>query len=104
MVTRKKKEVEPTPQYALAAALALAAKRGWSLFPLKHGTRKSHKSAAFSDGREWGYTNDPDEIRQDFNKHPDAGIGIPLEVNGLIVLDWESLAGHGVDGLAARKL
>jgi hypothetical protein len=82
----------PPPQYALAAALTLATKRDWYVFPLKHGERASYKSAEYSDGRKWGMTKDLDEIQRDWEEWPYAGIGIPLEANGLIILDWESLA------------
>ena len=91
-------------QPVLTAALSYATERGWHLFPVKFGTRQSQKSAKYSNGRKWGMTNDPEEIRQDFTHWPDAGIGIPTgPVNDIWVLDTESLAGHGVDGLTARE-
>jgi bifunctional DNA primase/polymerase-like protein len=51
--------------------------RGWSVFPVPPGTKKSYKSAERSGGRAWGMTRDPDEICRDFTRWPDAGIGIP---------------------------
>jgi hypothetical protein len=47
----------------LPAALAYA-RVGWAVFPAPPGTKKSHKSAAFSGGVNWGATRDPEQIRR----------------------------------------
>lgn len=89
----------------LAAALNYAA-RGWLVFPVPPGTKRSYKSAKHSDGRKWGATRDPDEIRRDWLQWPDAGIGIPTGIiNNIVVLDCDTIAGHNVDGgLALAQL
>jgi putative DNA primase/helicase len=88
----------------LAAALGYATERGWHVFPVPPGTKKSCKKADYSNGRNWGATNDPIEIRRDFERWPEAGVGIPTgEVNEIWVLEADTLKGHGVDGIAAMK-
>jgi putative DNA primase/helicase len=68
------------------------------------GTRKSYKSQGQYEGRPWGMTRDPAEIRNDFNRWRNAGIGIPTgAVNRIVVLDVDTEAGHGVDGAAALQ-
>src|SRR6516162_964204 len=85
-------------QKTLVAALAYAA-HGWAVFPAPPGTKRSYKSAEHSDGRAWGMTREAAEIRADFTRWPDAGIGIPTgAVNGIIVVETDTVAGHGIDG------
>jgi hypothetical protein len=81
----------------LESALAYAAK-GWKVFPAPPGSKKSYKSEKHSGGRKWGMTSDADEIRADFTRWSNAGIGIPTgAVNGIVVIDADTIAGHGVD-------
>jgi hypothetical protein len=85
-------------QKTLSAALAYAA-HGWAMFPVPPGTKRSYKSAEHSGGRAWGMTRDPAKIRRDFTRWPDAGIGIPTgAVNGVIVVETDTVEGHGIDG------
>jgi bifunctional DNA primase/polymerase-like protein len=85
-------------QRTLLAALAYAA-HGWAVFPAPPGTKRSYKSAEHSDGRAWGMTRNAEEIRRDFTRWPDAGIGIPCgAVNGIIVAETDTVEGHGIDG------
>jgi Bifunctional DNA primase/polymerase, N-terminal/Family of unknown function (DUF5906)/Primase C terminal 2 (PriCT-2) len=85
----------------LTAALAYAEERGWTVFPAPHREKKSHKSANFSNGHKWGKTSDPNEIRRDFSRWPDADIGIPAgKENGFWVLEADTPEGHDVDGIA----
>jgi putative DNA primase/helicase len=87
----------------LPAALTYAA-MGWAVFPAPRGKRKSHKSAEYSGGRNWGATVDTDEIRRDFARWPEANIGIPTGAdNGFWVLDADTIEGHGVDGIASLR-
>ena len=89
----------------LAAALAYV-DRGWHVFPadLSDGQKKSHKSAKRSNGANWGMTRDPDEIRRDFSKPGRDAIGIPTgAINGVFVVETDTVEGHDVDGLAALK-
>jgi hypothetical protein len=83
----------------LQFALTYAAKMGWSVFPAPIGTKKSHKSAEYCDGRKWGQTRDTEEIRRDWEKWSDANIGIPCgRDNGIRVLEVDTTDGHAVDG------
>ena len=86
-------------QRTLVAALAYAA-HGWAVFPVPPGTKRSCKSAEHSDGRAWGMTRNAEEIRRDFTRWPDAGIGIPTgAVDGIVVVETDTKAGgHAADG------
>jgi hypothetical protein len=87
----------------LPAALSYAEK-GWQVFPAPRGTKKSHKSAKYSNGTNWGATSDPAETRRDFAHWPNANIGIPAGIeNGFFVVEADTIAGHGVDGIAALR-
>jgi hypothetical protein len=88
----------------LPAALAYAAK-GWHVFPafIDGPTKKSHKSAAFSGGRNWGKTTDPAEIERDFARWPDrVGIATGVE-SGIWVVEADTKEGHDVDGIASLR-
>jgi hypothetical protein len=87
------------------AAIRYAVDRDWHVFPAhSSGERKSHKSAEHSNGRQWGATNDLSEIRRDFSRWRLANIGIPTgAINGIFVLDVDTIEGHGVDGIASMR-
>jgi hypothetical protein len=90
--------IVPLVEYAIDYA-----SRGWPVFPLQLREKVSHKSAAHCDGRKWGQTTDPDEIRHDFSQWPDANIGIVTgEASGFFVVETDTAQGHGegVDGAA----
>ena len=91
---------------AVCTAAIAYAKRGWLVFPAPPGTKKSHKAAKYSNGRQWGKTVDPDEIRANWRKWPGANVGIVTGVDSKIfVVEADTLEGHNVDGVAAlRKL
>lgn len=85
----------------VSAALSYAA-RGWHVFPVPPGTKKSYKSAEHSGGRKWGATTDADELRKDWTQHPDANVGIVTgPKSGFFVVEADTVEGHGVDGLAS---
>jgi hypothetical protein len=89
---------------ALPAALGYVIWRGWKIFPVRFGTKRSHKAARFSGGRLWGMSDDPVEIERDFRRWPNAGVGIPTgEVNRIFVLEADTVEGHGVNGLAGLE-
>ena len=68
------------------------------------GEKKSLKAARYSNGANWGKTRDPDEIESDFTRWPDANVGIPTGVeNGIFVVEADTVAGHGVDGIASLQ-
>jgi Bifunctional DNA primase/polymerase, N-terminal/Primase C terminal 2 (PriCT-2) len=78
------------------------ASRGWLTFPAPRGEKKSHKSAEHSNGRRWGATTDPDEIRRDCARWPNANTGIATGSESRIwVLEVDTPKGHGVDGIAS---
>ena len=81
------------------AALHYAA-RGLAIFPVPPGSKKSYKSEQHSNGRKWGMTRNADEIRCDFTRWPDAGVGIPTgAVNNIVVVETDTKAGgHKHDG------
>jgi hypothetical protein len=86
------------PDAILQAALRYAEK--WHVFPAPPGTKKSYKSAAHSDGRKWGKTRDLAEIRRDWERWPEANVGIPTgKDNGFWVMETDTRAGgHANDG------
>jgi hypothetical protein len=87
-------------------ALAYAA-RGWHVFPAhSSGEKKSHKSAAFSNGRAWGATTNAVQIKSDFARWPNANIGVATgPKSGVWVVEADTPEGHDVDGIASlRKL
>jgi hypothetical protein len=91
--------VNPTTQWALHYA-----QRGWTVFPAPPGEKKSHKRAEYSNGARWGATKNPHEIRDDFARWPDAGIGIPTGIeNGFVVIETDCKDGKDGEG-ELRKL
>jgi hypothetical protein len=85
----------------LTAALDYAG-RGRAVFPARPDQKSSYKSAEYSDGRKWGMTRDPAEIRTDFTRWPKARIGIPTgAINRIVVIEIDTMPGHGVDGAIA---
>jgi hypothetical protein len=75
---------------------------GWHVFPVPVGTKMSHKSAEYSNGRPWGATTDADEIRRDFKQWPDANVGIVTgAVSGIFVIEADTKEGHDVEGIAS---
>jgi hypothetical protein len=88
-----------------AAALTYAG-RGLAVFPVRPGRKCSYKSAQYSNGRAWGMTRDAGEIYRDFMRWPRARIGIVTgAVSGIVVVDIDTIEGHGIDGsIALREL
>jgi hypothetical protein len=88
----------------LEAALGYAA-HGWEIFPAPPGEKKSHKSAEHSNGKRWGATKDPEQIRRDWRKWPGANVGIPTgPENGFFVLEVDTIVGgHAADGNVALR-
>ncbi|MCO5131198.1 MAG: bifunctional DNA primase/polymerase [Xanthobacteraceae bacterium] len=80
------------------------AQAGWMIFPAPPGEKKSYKSIEFS-GTLWGATRDPDIVRDDFTRWPQARIGLLTGPdNNCFVLDVDTEEGHGVDGFASLAL
>jgi hypothetical protein len=86
----------------LEAALAFAA-NGWRIFPSPPGSKRSYKSMKVHGGARWGATNNPDEVRRDFTRWPQANIGLPTGLeNKIWVLEADTKKGnHQHDGLPA---
>jgi hypothetical protein len=98
--------VDPDMEPMLAAALSYAETRHWDIFPADTSgkNKKSYKSAQYSNGAKWGKTRDPEQIRKDFRKWPEANIGLPTgKNNGFWVLEADTLKGHNVDGIASLR-
>jgi uncharacterized protein DUF3987/bifunctional DNA primase/polymerase-like protein/primase-like protein len=89
----------------LDAALALAMR--WEIFPgHSTGAKKSHKKAELSNGKNWGMTKDPEEIKGDFKKWLRANIGLPTgKVNGIFVIECDKPEAHKKkhDGIASLQ-
>jgi hypothetical protein len=90
--------------YATTLAAALGYAPHWAIFPVPPDSKKSYKSAKHSGGSKWGMTSDPAEIAADFSRWPNARFGIPTgAVNGIVVIEYDTPEGHGVDGLMALR-
>jgi hypothetical protein len=82
------------------------AERGWHVFPAKivGKVKKSFKSAEFSNGRNWGATNDAEEIRSNFIKWPNACVGLTTgKASGFFIIEADTKEGHDVDGIASLR-
>ena len=93
------------------AALHYAKEFGWKLFParMEEGKKWSWLSAEFAPGGEnWGMSNDPEQLQSNFNNprwRQKCGIGIPTgAVNGIFVLETDTVEGHDVDGASALQV
>jgi DNA polymerase I-like protein with 3'-5' exonuclease and polymerase domains len=101
-------EDAPPPASCLNAALQWAG-RGCAVFPVPPGTKKSCKAGKQNGGARWGATSDPVEIERDWQRWPNANIGLPTDAtNGFWVLEADTREGHpklgdqdGLDTLAA---
>jgi hypothetical protein len=95
----------------IADVLGLVARYGWHVFPARFiqtasgkWEKRSWKSAASSNGRPWGMTKDADEIHRDFARPDRTAVGVPTgTINNCFVIEADTKAGHGVDGLAALQ-
>ncbi|WP_281968593.1 phage/plasmid primase, P4 family [Roseovarius nanhaiticus] len=86
---------------SIALAAQEYAARGWHVFPAPIGQKRSHKSAEYSNGRAWGATTDTAEIAQDWQRWPNANVGIVTgPKSGFFVIEADTLKGHGVDGIS----
>ena len=98
--------------YLVTAALELAER--FYIFPAKFrdGQKFSYRSQA-DNGKNWGATNDPEEIKRIYAACPNAGIGIPTGANadgvdngidnGIFVVEADTPEGHDVDGVASLR-
>jgi putative DNA primase/helicase len=81
------------------------AEYGWSVFQLieRNGKLKPLTKAK-EGGARWDATTDFGEIKQRWTKNSNAGIGIVTgKKSGLLVVDVDSMEGHGVDGLTSLR-
>jgi hypothetical protein len=80
------------------AALAYAGKLGWPVFPCKPGGKEPLTSRGFLDA-----TTDPEQIRQWWDRFPDANIGIPTgQASGFDVLDIDEGGEEALTELEAQ--
>jgi Bifunctional DNA primase/polymerase, N-terminal/Primase C terminal 2 (PriCT-2) len=92
------------PRDMLEAVLLYVELFDWEVFPVPPGTKKSYKSARFSNGVRWGATNKPAVIKRDFKRWPKANLGIPTGIeNGFWVLEADTPKGHDIDGIASLR-
>jgi Bifunctional DNA primase/polymerase, N-terminal/Primase C terminal 2 (PriCT-2) len=90
----------------LKAALRCVSKYGWKIFPgrVVGKSKRSHKSGRYSNGIAWGMTDDPEQIKHDFNAFRSKCLGVPTGlVNRIFVIEGDTKKGHNVDGLASIK-
>jgi hypothetical protein len=81
---------------ALTMALAYAA-RGWLVFPVPPGTKKSYvsKKTKWGSGANWGATKDPILIGLYWSKYPRANVGVVTGPDSdLWVMETDSRKGH----------
>lgn len=87
----------PSP---IAMAAIEYAERGWHVFPVPPGTKKSYLSKDYSGGRNWGASADVSGIQRTFKEYPTANVGIACgPSSGIIVIEADTVEGHGVDGI-----
>ena len=87
---------------ALKAALEYG-KRGWPVFQtfIKDG-KLLPASAAKDGGPRWDATTDPKEIKRRWTIKPNAGVAIATgRTAGILVVDIDTIKGHGEDGYAS---
>ena len=99
------------PETCRDAALRYMRNPGWfvfeALFRWDKKKQKWAKQGRFSgddtNGNPWGYTRDLSDVeRYGYWRKPGAPIGIPCgPVNGIFVVEADTVDGHGVDGLAS---
>lgn len=86
----------------MQAALSYA-EIGLEVFPAPLGAKKSHKSKEYS-GTDWGKTTDPEQIKADFKKWPNANVCIATGPgSGCFVVEADTIEGHGKDGISNFK-
>jgi Bifunctional DNA primase/polymerase, N-terminal/Primase C terminal 2 (PriCT-2) len=92
------------------AALSCVKKHRWFVFParMEDGKKFSWLSKDHAPGGlNWGMSNDPEQVRKNFSRsrwRDRCGLGVPTgAVNRIFVIEADTVAGHGVDGLAALR-
>jgi hypothetical protein len=90
----------------LEAALAYA-RRGWFVFPVPPGKKKSYvaEKNKWGSGLKWGMTKDEALIRKYWARWPEANVGLPTgPKNGFWVVETDTKkGGHRDDGREALK-
>jgi putative DNA primase/helicase len=95
----------PSPSDASCGKAALNyANKGWHVFPVPPGTKKSYVSGKNGNGKRWGATTDPSLIGSYWTNWPSANLGIACgPESGLFVVECDTLEGHDVDGIASMQ-
>lgn len=83
----------------MSVELALGlAEHGFQVFPVHHGEDNSKKP--LTPHGHLDATTDPDTIRDWWVNHPEAKVGVPAGVNGIVIADIDTKNGkHGWDSL-----
>lgn len=79
---------------AIANAALTYARKGYAVLALQPGTKLPYTTHGVDDA-----TSDIEQVREWWACHPDSNIGV-RPPPGVLVLDVESMAGHGIDGFA----
>ena len=79
----------------IAIAAIQYAERGWHVFPVPPGTKKSYLSKKHSGGRNWGASADVPRIKRTFKKYPKANVGIVCgPESGFFVIEADTVEWH----------
>ncbi len=90
-----------TDYTSIAKSATEYAARGWHVFPVPPGEKKSYKSEKHCGGQKWGATTDQGVIARDWQKWPSANVGIVTgPKSGFFVIEADTPQGHKTDGVS----
>ena len=105
-----KNNIPECQRAALHYADPAASGFGWKIFParMEGGKKYSYLAAEHAPGGEnWGMTADLVQLKKNFDNprwRLKCGVGIPTGwVNKIIVIETDTIVGHGVDGAKALR-
>ncbi|HEY6615993.1 MAG TPA: DUF3987 domain-containing protein, partial [Vicinamibacterales bacterium] len=108
-MSRKKNDIPECQRAALHYANP-AVSYGWKIFAarMEGGKKYAWTSAEHAPGgQNWGMTDDLEQLRKNFDNprwRLKCGVGVPTGwVNKIIVIENDTIVGHGVDGAKALR-